>query len=168
MRRRRFRFRPPGVKPWTRIGPLGPFRGRLGIAWVAAPLVLGVVLAASAWFVLLRPGMPGGSFEPVGSASSFVDGQARSVAIPGVWVGRDGDRLFAVRQEDGCSLAFCAGRYVDCRGATYAIDGSSPGHDGALDLLPVMVSRGQVYVDPDHPADHTPAPAPASPAPSCP
>ena len=50
---RRLRLRPPGVKPWTRIGSLGPFRGRLGLAWVVAPLVLGVVLLVAA-FLLLR------------------------------------------------------------------------------------------------------------------
>ncbi|HEX8099435.1 MAG TPA: hypothetical protein VF660_04430 [Actinomycetota bacterium] len=44
MRRRPVRFRPPGVKPWTRVGPLGPFRGRLGLAWVIAPLVVGAFL----------------------------------------------------------------------------------------------------------------------------
>jgi hypothetical protein len=45
---RPFRFRPPGVKPWTRIGPLGPFRGRLGVAWVVAPLVVGAALIVAA------------------------------------------------------------------------------------------------------------------------
>ena len=53
MRRRRLRFRPPGVRPWTRIGPLGPFRGRLGLAWVIAPIVLGIVLLI-AFLVFLR------------------------------------------------------------------------------------------------------------------
>jgi hypothetical protein len=165
---RRPRFRPPGVKPWTRIGPLGPFRGRLGLAWVVAPLVLGVVIAGAAWFIVFRGGAPGGSFEPVGPASSFTEGTARDVGIPGVFVGRTGGRLFAVRQEDGCSLGFCAGRYVDCRGATYGLDGEAPSGAGALDLLPVVISGGQVYVDPDHPVDHTPAPAPAAPAATCP
>jgi hypothetical protein len=47
------RFRPPGLKPWTRIGRLGPFRGRLGLAWVVAPLVLGLLIVA-AGVVLLR------------------------------------------------------------------------------------------------------------------
>jgi hypothetical protein len=51
---RRIRFRPPGVKPWTRIGPLGPSRGRLGLAWVIAPLVVGGVLLVAAWLLLLR------------------------------------------------------------------------------------------------------------------
>jgi hypothetical protein len=55
MPRRRVRFRPPGVKPWTRIGPLGPFRGRLSVAWVVAPLVLGVALVIAAWLVLRGP-----------------------------------------------------------------------------------------------------------------
>ena len=52
--RRRIRIRPPGVKPWTRIGPLGPFRGRLGLAWVIAPLVLGIVLLVVGWALLVH------------------------------------------------------------------------------------------------------------------
>jgi hypothetical protein len=52
---RRIRFRPPGVKPWTKIGPLGPFRGRLGLGWVVAPLVVGVALVVAAWLLLARP-----------------------------------------------------------------------------------------------------------------
>jgi hypothetical protein len=48
----RIRFRPPGVKPWTRIGRLGPFRGRLGLAWVIAPLVLGVLIVVAGVFLL--------------------------------------------------------------------------------------------------------------------
>jgi hypothetical protein len=51
---RKIRFRPPGVKPWTKIGPLGPFRGRLGLAWVIAPLILGVLLLVSAFLLLVR------------------------------------------------------------------------------------------------------------------
>lgn len=50
----RIRFRPPGVKPWTRIGALGPFRGRLGLGWVIAPLVLGIVLLVAAALLLRR------------------------------------------------------------------------------------------------------------------
>jgi len=53
MASRRIRFRPPGVKPWTRIGPLGPVRSRLGLAWVIAPLVLGVAVVV-AGILLLR------------------------------------------------------------------------------------------------------------------
>jgi hypothetical protein len=49
---RRIRFRPPGVKPWTRIGPLGPFRGRLGVGWVIAPIVVGVAVLIAGWLWL--------------------------------------------------------------------------------------------------------------------
>jgi len=41
---KRIRFRPPGLKPTTKIGTLGPYRGRLGLAWVIAPMVVGVLL----------------------------------------------------------------------------------------------------------------------------
>lgn len=165
---RRIRFRPPGIRPSTSIGPLGPFRGRLGLHWVIAPLLVGLGLAVAAWFLLFRPGPgPAASFVPVGSAASFHDGSARGVDLPGVFVGMTGGRLFAVEQEDGCSLAFCGGRYVDCRGAAYGLDGRAAGGVGALDLLPVQVYRNTVYVDPDHPLDRSPAPAPAGVPASC-
>jgi hypothetical protein len=41
---RRIRFRPPGLKPTTKIGTLGPYRGRLGLGWVVAPMVVGALL----------------------------------------------------------------------------------------------------------------------------
>jgi purine-cytosine permease-like protein len=41
---RRIRFRPPGLKPTTKIGTLGPYRGRLGLGWVVAPIVVGALL----------------------------------------------------------------------------------------------------------------------------
>ena len=54
MARPRLRFRPPGLKPWTKIGTLGPFRGRLGLQWVIAPIVLGVVLVVVGWLAFAR------------------------------------------------------------------------------------------------------------------
>ena len=52
MSRRRIRFRPPGLKPTTKVGTLGPYRGRLGLAWVIAPLVAGVVILIAAYLAL--------------------------------------------------------------------------------------------------------------------
>lgn len=54
MSRRRIRFRPPGIRPDTKIGPLGPFRGRLGISWFVASLVLAAVLVIVGIVFLLR------------------------------------------------------------------------------------------------------------------
>ncbi len=50
---RRIRFRPPGLKPTTKIGTLGPYRGRLGLGWVIAPMVVGALLliAVGAYFL---------------------------------------------------------------------------------------------------------------------
>ncbi len=51
---KRIRFRPPGLKPTTKVGTLGPYRGRLGLAWVVAPLVAGVLIVIAGVMVLLR------------------------------------------------------------------------------------------------------------------
>jgi hypothetical protein len=159
MPRRRVRLRPPGLKPWTRIGTLGPFRGRLGLSWVVAAIVVGIVVLAAGTYALLRPHPPGGSFVPVGAASSFAQGTARAVDVPGAYIGRTGGRLVAVLQEDGCSLTVEGAGYRDCRGVAYDLDGSGVAGCGSLDLLLVSVYQGTVYVDPDHPQNGSPAPA---------
>ena len=51
---KRIRFRPPGLKPTTRIGTLGPYRARLGLAWVIAPAVVGVLIALAGYLALTR------------------------------------------------------------------------------------------------------------------
>jgi hypothetical protein len=51
---RRVRFRPPGLKPTTKVGTLGPYRGRLGLAWVIAPIVAGVVIVVAGYLALFR------------------------------------------------------------------------------------------------------------------
>lgn len=54
MARKRVQFRPPGLKPTTKVGTLGPYRGRLGLAWVIAPLVVGVLIVVAGLLVLGR------------------------------------------------------------------------------------------------------------------
>ena len=51
---KRFQIRPPGLKPTTKVGTLGPYRGRLGLAWVIAPIVAGLVIVIAAYFALFR------------------------------------------------------------------------------------------------------------------
>lgn len=48
------RLRPPGLKPTTKVGTLGPYRGRLGFAWVIAPIVVGLVIVVAGWIALTR------------------------------------------------------------------------------------------------------------------
>jgi hypothetical protein len=52
--RRKVQIRPPGLKPTTKVGTLGPYRGRLGLAWVIAPLVAGVVILAAGYVAVFR------------------------------------------------------------------------------------------------------------------
>ncbi|MEX0753826.1 MAG: hypothetical protein WD206_00820 [Actinomycetota bacterium] len=49
---KRIRFRPPGLKQTTKVGTLGPFRGRMGVAWVVAPLVAGILILVAGFFAL--------------------------------------------------------------------------------------------------------------------
>jgi len=52
MARKRFHFRPPGLRPTTKVGTLGPYRGRLGLAWVIAPVIAGVIILVAAYLAL--------------------------------------------------------------------------------------------------------------------
>jgi hypothetical protein len=52
--RKRVRFRPPGLKPTTKIGTLGPYRGRLGLAWVVAALAASAVILVAGYFALVH------------------------------------------------------------------------------------------------------------------
>jgi hypothetical protein len=54
MAKKRFRLRPPGLKPTTKIGTLGPYRGRLGLAWVIAAIVVGLTILVVGYFALFR------------------------------------------------------------------------------------------------------------------
>jgi hypothetical protein len=54
MKLRRIRFRPPGLKPTTKVGTLGPYRGRLGLAWVIAPVLLGALIVFAGYLVLTK------------------------------------------------------------------------------------------------------------------
>jgi hypothetical protein len=51
---KRIRFRPPGLKPTTKVGTLGPYRGRLGVAWVIAPILVGLLIAVAGYLALVR------------------------------------------------------------------------------------------------------------------
>ena len=51
---KRIRIRPPGLKPTTKVGTLGPYRGRLGLVWVIAPILAGLVIVVAAYFALFR------------------------------------------------------------------------------------------------------------------
>jgi hypothetical protein len=51
---RRLSIRPPGLKQTTKIGTLGPYRGRLGLAWVIAPVAVGALIVVAGYLALFR------------------------------------------------------------------------------------------------------------------
>ncbi|HEX6262183.1 MAG TPA: hypothetical protein VF097_04975 [Actinomycetota bacterium] len=147
MARPRIRFRSPGVKPGQKIGPLGPFRGRLGLQWVIAPIVLGVILLAAGW-LFLRGREPSPPWRPVTDVASLPVGDGRET-VPGVFVGRLSDgRVIAVAERAGCPLEPSEDGYADCEGATYGLDGLPKDRGDPLDLVPVRIHDGVLYADP--------------------
>ena len=54
MARKKITIRPPGLKPTTKVGTIGPYRGRLGLAWVIAPIVVGAVIVAAGYLAMTR------------------------------------------------------------------------------------------------------------------
>jgi len=54
MARKRVTIRPPGLKQTTKVGTLGPYRGRLGLAWVVAPIVVGALILVAGYLALSR------------------------------------------------------------------------------------------------------------------
>jgi hypothetical protein len=134
------------VKPGGKVGPWGPFRGRLGAHWWIAALVVGALLLAfGAWF-LLQGRAPGPPWLPVAGAESVAPDEAREVG-DGIFVGRLGDgRPVAVREAPGCPLEFTESRYRDCRGVLYFLNGQPEGEGRPLTPVPVQVHGGEIYV----------------------
>ncbi len=51
---KKIHIRPPGLKPTTKVGTLGPYRGRLGLAWVIAPLVAGLLILVAGYIAIFH------------------------------------------------------------------------------------------------------------------
>jgi hypothetical protein len=52
--RKKITIRPPGLKPTTKVGTIGPYRGRLGLAWVFAPIVVGALIVVAGYLAMTR------------------------------------------------------------------------------------------------------------------
>jgi hypothetical protein len=142
----RIHIRAPGVKTGSTIGPLGPFRGTLGIHWVVGSIAVGlVILLATTWILLRPPGSPFVKVERV-TIEDVAPGTAREV-LGGIFLGRTGDgRAFAVAEAPGCGLEVVAGGYLDCTEHRYGLDGTDR-RGRTLTVLPLEVHGGAVYID---------------------
>jgi hypothetical protein len=146
---RRIHFRPPGVKTGSKIGPLGPFRGTLGIHWVIGSIVVGLLILFAVTWNLFRLGKPEAPFRSVGRLESYPPGTAREVRPGGVFVARTRQGLFhAVAEPVNCPLRVTDQGYLDCLELAYRWDGQSQSKGDPLARVPLQVYRGQVYIDP--------------------
>jgi hypothetical protein len=145
----RIHIRPPGVKTGSTVGPLGPFRGTLGIQWVIGTIAVGLVLVLAATYAWVRGGRPEAPFRAVGSIESFSPGTAREV-LGGVYVGRSqsGQPYAVAPPAPNCPLEVTGRGYRDCSDLGYAFDGEPLGRADPLPRLPLQVHRGEVFVDP--------------------
>lgn len=143
----KIRFRAPGLKTGSTIGPLGPFRGTLGIQWVVASMAVGLVIVlVISWLLFREPGAPFQKVEDF-TIDDVAPGTARE-ALAGVYLGRTEDgEPFAVAEPANCPLEIVEGGYLDCAERLYGFDGR--GRKGrTLTLLPVHVRLGAIYIDP--------------------
>jgi len=142
---RRVHLRAPGVKTGSTIGPLGPFRGTLGIQWVIGSIAVGLVLVlAGSWFFLREPPPP---FEKVASfAMDDVEVGTARKAFARVYVGRpNDDELYALAEPLNCPLELVPGGFLDCADRRFGLDGL--GRKETLQRLPLEVHRGAIYID---------------------
>jgi hypothetical protein len=142
----RIHVRAPGVKTGSRIGPLGPFRGTLGIHWVIGSIAVGLVIVlATTWILFREPGEPFREVDEF-TLEQVVPGRPRE-ALPGVFLGLDeAGRTFAVAEPANCPLEVIEGGYLDCADHRYGLDGK--GRAGrALTVLPVQIHRGSIFID---------------------
>jgi hypothetical protein len=143
---RRIHVRAPGVKTGSRIGPLGPFRGTLGIHWVIGSIAVGlVILLATTWILFRAPGDPFVKVEGL-TIEDVAPGTAREV-LGGVFLGRTEDgRPIAVAEAPGCPLEVVEGGYLDCTEHRFGLDGTDR-RGRTLTILPLQVHGEDVYID---------------------
>jgi hypothetical protein len=145
---RRTHIRPPGVKTGSTIGPLGPFRGTLGIQWVVGSIVIGLLIVLVVTWLLFRA--PGAPFRGVGPLDRFAPGTATEV-LDNVFVARteDGEAFAVTSREPNCPLEVIDRGLEDCSGRKYGFDGSAFNEKrSSLPRLPLQVHGGNVCVDP--------------------
>jgi hypothetical protein len=142
----RIHIRAPGVKTGQRIGPLGPFRGTLGIQWVVGSIAAGLVIVLiGTWFLFRPPGPPFREVEGIG-LDDISPGTAREV-LAGVYLGMtEGGRAVAVAEPANCPMEVVEGGYMDCARQPFGLDGK--GRKGReVAVLPIRIHRDVIYID---------------------
>jgi hypothetical protein len=122
-------------------------RAPLGLQWVVASLLAGVVLLVAGLLVLDRAGSPPGPpWVPLGPVEQL----ATSALDPasGVLVVHVGGRVRAFQAPDGVTYCVTSNRLEHPDGRVWALTGR--GHAGMMSLAPVatLTVSGSAYLDP--------------------
>ena len=122
-------------------------RAPLGLQWVVAALVAGVVLLIAGLLVLDRAGSPPGPpWEPLGTveelpaSSSHSDGDLLVVAL--------GGRVRAFEAPQGTVYCAPSNRLEHPDGRVWALTGRGLGGTDSLRPVPTLVVSGVAYIDP--------------------
>jgi hypothetical protein len=145
---RKIHIRPPGVKTGSKIGPLGPFRGTLGIQWIVGSIAVGLVIVLVVTWLLFRA--PGAPFVNVGAIERFPPSTATEV-LDNVFLARteDGEFVAVTSAQPNCPLETMEGGLTDCAGRRFGYDGHPLNEKRSpLPRLPLRVHGGDVFVDP--------------------
>ncbi len=136
-------------------------RSQLGLPWIVAAALFGVVILAAGAVFLVRGGRPGAPWVELAPLARFPDGAVGEAAFRAGQVvvvdRRDGTlRAFAI--EPGACPVVAAGRGFARPCSEQAWDGAGRPHDGAggvaapaMRPLPVQVAGGDLYVNPRGP-----------------
>jgi hypothetical protein len=131
-------------------------RRRLGLGWILAAAVFGLVILVAGGLLVARGGRPGPPFTRVAPVAALPAGAVTEVPGPGgrLVVDRRGGRLRAFLAPPGrCPVeAAGAGFARRCSGERWTAAGTpaAGGEDAPPPLrrVPALFARGDLYVDP--------------------
>lgn len=146
-------------------------RAPLGLQWVVAAVVAGlVVLAAALVFFRASSGPPASPYEPVGELAELPDLVVTTIAGEEVAVLTAGGRPRAFAVSDGPGgIRYCPGpnRLVADEGQVWLPTGRGLGGAPSLDEHPAVTHDGILYVDVTRVAEGPPATDDPVDAPDC-
>lgn len=132
-------------------------RAPLGIQWVVASLVAGVVVvAAGVAFLVGAGGAPSEPFEPAASLAELTPAAVSDVG-DGVLLVRGAGRVRAFADADGVTYCAASNRLEAGDGRVWSLTGRGQGGTASLAEHPSQVHDEVVYVDP---TSRVPGPAP--------
>jgi hypothetical protein len=122
-------------------------RSPLGLQWVVASLVAGVVVVVAGVLFLQRSGAP--PAEPWTPVAEVADiGRARAAEDPGVLLVPGAGRLRAFAIDGDISYCEPTNRLESSDGQVWSLTGRGLGGAPSLDEHPTRIQDGTVYVDP--------------------